>query len=53
MKTLELDGKRFGKRREAMTVAELERVTLWLGENYRIPERREPGVVYQPVGRQA
>jgi hypothetical protein len=39
----------FGKRREAMTVRELEAVKRWLGENYRVPERREPGRVLERV----
>lgn len=40
---------RFGKARELMTVPELERVKQWLGENYRVPKRREPVRVLTPV----
>ncbi len=40
----------FGKCRENMTVKELEAVKVWLGENYQVPERREPMTVLQPIG---
>ncbi len=30
---------------------ELEAIKVWLGENYQVPERREPGMVLQQVGR--
>ena len=39
----------FGKRREAMTVPELSRVKQWLGDNYRVPERRSPDFVLERV----
>ena len=35
----------FGKRREVMTVKELQRVKVWLAGNYQVPERRAPGMV--------
>lgn len=43
----------FGKRRENMTVRELEAVKVWLGERYQVPERKAPGMVLTPVGRWA
>jgi hypothetical protein len=44
---------RFGKRREAMTVRELEAVRACLAEEYPVPTTRAPGVVLTParVGR--
>lgn len=39
----------FGKKREDMTVKELERVKAWLGDKYPVPQVREPGVVLERV----
>ena len=41
----------FGRKRELMTVGELERVKKYLLANYPVPQRREPDIVLTPVGR--
>ena len=41
----------FGKKRELMTVKELEAVKRFLREEYQYPERKGPGMVLTPVGR--
>jgi superfamily II DNA or RNA helicase len=43
--------KHFGKYRKNMTVPELEAVKRWLTEGYAVPERKEPGIVLEPVNR--
>jgi superfamily II DNA or RNA helicase len=39
----------YGKSRESMTVAELRNLKSYLGANYAVPQRKEPGVVLTPV----
>jgi len=39
----------FGKRREHMTVKELELLKVWLEANYLVPERKAPVMVLEPV----